>query len=315
VPEMEILLSLLICGIGEGYLSKLVQEIKNGQSDRKGSGLRRKNTKTEIENNEELLKKICTSNSKKICRNYSILRKQILELKGLEFNSKQMVSAIELRDSEIKDLLRFYKLNIKDFLKFLSKHFPKIVSATKEAAAQKRSRELCFVNVKADCFLLFLIFHSSISTLRNAQIAPPNAKNTSMRTISEKSKFSKLVFKTKVRRGLFKLRIIAKLLVKSRRKQYMLDIKWFKLKIDISKKKLNEKVYFKEETMGHVKDALIKFGGMKRKTGLVQYEHSRIIKAVKSNWEVFHEWVKNIVGLGPKELEEQKKGRGNKRAS
>jgi hypothetical protein len=129
-----------------------------------------------------------------------------------------------------------------------------------------------------------------------------------MRTVTEKKKFSKLVFKTKVRRGLMKLRIVAMFLVGLRRKQYKADIKWFKMKIDISKKKLNEKVYFKEETMGNVKDVLIQFGGMKRKTGLVQYEHGRIIKAVKSNWEVFHEWVKNIVGLGPKDLEKQKKG-------
>ena len=84
------------------------------------------------------------------------------------------------------------------------------------------------------------------------------------------------------------------------KKQYIKDIKFFKNKIDISKKKLNEKVYFKEETMGNVKDVLVKFGGMRKKVGLVQYEHGRIIKAVKGSWEVFHDWIKNILGIGPK---------------
>jgi Mg2+/Co2+ transporter CorB len=79
--------------------------------------------------------------------------------------------------------------------------------------------------------------------------------------------------------------------------------------VDNSKKKLLEKVYFKEETMINVKDVLIQFAGMKKKSGLVQYEHGRIIKGVQASWEVFHDWVKNIVGIGQKEIEEHQKSK------
>lgn len=316
VPEMEILLGLLITGIGEDLMTQMISKLNQTPSQSKGSGIRRKNTITEVQNNEDLLRRLCRSNSRRICRNYSILRKQILELKGLEPNAKHMLSTVELRDSEIKDLLKFYRVSSKDLSHFLKQHFPQVMAACKVSFQQRRSREPSFVKVKGDCLLLFFVFHSSVKTLRSAEFAPPDPKNKSVRTVStEKKKFSRIVFRTKVRRGLFKLRIVALFLVGLRRRQYAKDIKWFKAKIDTAQKKLREKVYFKEETMGNVKEVLVKFGGMVRKTGLVQYEHARIVKAVKGGWETFHEWVRNMVGIGPREVQEHQKSESNQRES
>ena len=304
VPEMDLLLGLLCTGIGEAHLKEVKKALENNKASDERSGIRRKNTLNEIKKNEDFLKKIISSNSKKVVRNYSILRKQILELKSLEASSKHMLATIEIRDSEIRDLLRFYKLRMIDFLKFIQKFFPQMLPEN----VKKLKSEVRLISIKADCFILFLVFHSSLSTLRSAQFAPPSGKNTSTRTIaSEKSKFSKIVFKTKIRRGLLKLRVVAMFLVGLRRKQYKNDIKWFKAKLDNSKKKLLEKVYFKEETLGNVKDVLVQFAGMKKKSGLVQFEHGRIVKAVQASWESFHEWVKNILGIGLKQIEEHQK--------
>ena len=91
-----------------------------------------------------------------------------------------------------------------------------------------------------------------------------------------------------------KVKVVARLNLILRHKQINQDLELFGKKLEVFKKKLKERIYFKEETMVLVIDGLIRFAGMKKKIGLVQYEHARIVRAVQRSKDSFLRWVANL---------------------
>ena len=197
----------------------------------------------------------------KTIRKYYLLRKHLLSLKGIKKNNKTQLSQIRVREAETRLLFKFYNVRF-EALKthFLSKP---LVNPS---------------DITADKLLIFLIFETRIRDLKDAS----------------SKEFQKLIRKNKLRRTFLKVRVIARLNLILRHKQMIQDLEMFGKKLEVFKKKLKERIYFREETMVLVIDGLIRFAGMKKKIGLVQYEHARIVRAVQKSKDSFLRWVDTL---------------------